>query len=376
MPLALDANPIINDPFREPEKWWFFNRQTGQVEQKEGRRPSGYYLRSRTTDAQLSLFEEAFEEMKLVNDLRARVKEWREAGYPGVTSVTRRLLEHWNREDRERRLFFCQREAAETVILLVEAPHELKQGLNIPPDAPDDPESIRKGSRPLTRYALKMATGTGKTVVMAMLASWSVINKVMNRQDARFSDAVLIIAPNLTVKERLQVLYPYKEDNYYIKFDLVPASMMQALNQGKFFITNWHIFQPKDDSKSKSVQKRGMESDSALVKRTLKDLGSKKNILVINDEAHHAYRPNNEEINKLLKEGGLSAEERKELEEEIKEATVWVSALDRINSVKSINFCLDFSATPFYLKGSGYTEGIHSPGWSRISAWWTLLRAA
>lgn len=339
MSLLVD-NPILNSPFEEPTRYWEYRE--GQPVVAEGRRPAGYYLRPRTRGVQLSMFEEEFVPLELVNTIRERVKAWRERGYPGVTPITRQLLNHWNNPDRERKLFFCQREAAETIIWLVEAPPAEKQGIEIPKD------------NGLTRYACKMATGSGKTVVMGMVIAWQVLNKLANPQDRRFSDAVLLVCPNLTIRERLQVLLPWKANNYYEKFDLVPRGWLSRLQQGKFQITNWHLFQPKDDSRSRSVVQRGVESDAAFCRRVLKELGNKQNILVINDEAHHAYRP--APLPEELREQ-LSAEEIAEREE----ATVWVSGLDKIHAVRGINFCADFSATPFYIKGSGYEEGTPFP---------------
>ncbi len=336
MKSMLVDNPIINSPFEEPTRYWEYRE--GQPVLVEGRRPAGYYFKSRTSGSQLAMLEEEFVLLDQVNQIRERVKEWRNRGYPGVSPVTRQLLNHWNNPERERKLFFCQREAIETLIWLVEAPDAEKQGISIPKD------------NGLTRYACKMATGSGKTVVMGMLIAWQVLNKLTNPQDRRFSDAVLLVCPNLTIRERLQVLLPSKPGNYYLKFDLVPSGMLERLQQGRFQITNWHLFQPKDDSRSRSVVQRGVESDRAFCRRVLKELGEKKNILVINDEAHHAYRPAPlpDEIRERLTD-----EEIKEREE----ATVWVSGLDRINAVRGVNFCADFSATPFYIKGSGYQEG-------------------
>jgi type III restriction enzyme len=286
----------------------------------------------------MAMLEEEFVPLEQVNTIRERVKAWRERGYPGVTPITRQLLNHWNDPERERKLFFCQREAVETLIWLIESSPAEKQGIVIPKD------------NGLTRYACKMATGSGKTVVMGMVIAWQVLNKLANPQDRRFSDAVLLVCPNLTIRERLQVLLPWKPGNYYEKFDLLPRGMLERLQQGRFQITNWHLLQPKDDSRSKSVVQRGVESDTAFCRRVLKELGSKQNILVINDEAHHAYRP--APLPEELRER-LSDEEIAEREE----ATVWVSGLDRIDAVRGINFCADFSATPFYIKGSGYPEG-------------------
>jgi type III restriction enzyme len=329
-------NPILNPPFEEPTHYWAY--EEGQPVLKEGRRPAGYYLKARTRGIQMAMLEEEFVPLELVNTVRERVKAWRERGYPGVTPITRQLLQHWNNPDRERKLFFCQREAAETLIWLIEASPDERQGIIVPKD------------NGLTRYACKMATGSGKTVVMGMVIAWQVLNKLANPKDRRFSDAVLLVCPNLTIRERLQVLLPWKPGNYYEKFDLMTRGMIERLQQGRFQITNWHLFQPRDDRRSKSVVQRGPESDTAFCRRVLKELGNKQNILVINDEAHHAYRP-----------APLSEELREQLsEEEIderEEATLWVSGLDRIHAARGINFCADFSATPFYIKGSGYPEG-------------------
>ncbi len=222
------ANPIINDPFAEPTRYYDFSGDTPQ--ERLGRRPAGYV---RGNKAQVrSLAQQDVIPLDLVTAIRARVTAWRAAGYPGVTRITAELLRHWNAPDRQRRLFFAQREAAETAIWLVEASPAAKAGIDVP----------RDGGK-FTRYCLKLATGSGKTTVMAMLIAWSVLNKVQHRQDKRFSDAVLIVAPNLTVRERLQVLIPSHTDNYYDRFDLVPPTLLPQLGRGKFFITNWHLFQ-------------------------------------------------------------------------------------------------------------------------------------
>ncbi|RLA98420.1 MAG: hypothetical protein DRG83_14525, partial [Deltaproteobacteria bacterium] len=325
MSLLVD-NPIINSPFEEPTRYWDYKE--GQPVLVEGRRPAGYYLRPRTRGAQLSMLEEEFVPLDLVNIIRERVRAWRQRGYPGVTPITRQLLSHWSRPERERKLFFCQREAAETVIWLVEASPAEKQGITISRDEPNDPKSLKRGYKPLLRYALKMATGSGKTVVMGMLIAWQVLNKLANPQDRRFSDAVLVVSPNLTIKERLQVLLPWHPKNYYEQFDLVPRGMIERLQQGKYQITNWHLFQPKVDARSKSVVQRGPESDAAFCRRVLRDLRNKKNILVINDEAHHAYRPAQPLSPEELKQ--LRKEERDQIMEDFRAATVWISGLDRI----------------------------------------------
>ncbi|MCX7598951.1 MAG: DEAD/DEAH box helicase family protein [Armatimonadetes bacterium] len=351
--------PIINSPFEEPTAYWHIpgpveRRRGRRPERREGRRPSGYYIRPRTRKSRApetpSLFEEEFVALELVNRLREAVKQWRQDGYPGVTPVTRELLGHWHDEDREKRLFFCQLEAAETVIFLTEAPGNYRQGIEVPLDEPTDRTATQQGYRPLRRYACKMATGSGKTVVMAMLAAWSVLNKVANPRDTRFSDAVLAVCPNLTIKERLQVLKPWEEGNYYDEFDLVPSGLRANLDRGKFMVVNWQAMQVQDDERSRTVLNRGREGEAAFCRRVLRELGGKRNLLVINDEAHHAYRPPAPEE----MQGKRLAREEEQL---LQEATVWVGALDRINRARGIVMCLDFSATPFYISGSGHEEG-------------------
>ena len=385
-------------------------------ELKEGRRPAIVYppregdinwdLGKVLKPSRLDEFAPGFE-MVLVNQIRERVKDWRSQRYPGVTRTTLELLEYWNRDGRERRLFFAQREAVETVIFLKEARADFLQGIHIPSDEPIDTTL-----KAFIRYACKMATGSGKTTVMGMLAAWSILNKVNSRSDSRFSDVVLIVCPNVTIKGRLQELNPHNgEASLYRTRDLVPSNLMDKLRQGKVLVNNWHIFEKRSPSTSgddpakvvkvgvptittetikigaknetargtryltlESLQQqiamgqlevkeekkdkqgnlisvqvkatRYLESDAAWIKRILADaIGNKGNILVFNDEAHHAYRiaPNE-------KEDDTDDDEIEEYQE--KEATIWVDGLDRIHKYRSINFCVDLSATPYYLKSS------------------------
>jgi len=361
--LAVDE-PIINSPFEEPMQYWVYDAFTGQPAKVPGRRPAHYYFRSRrrADAAQTSLFaDEEMVELGLVNQIRDQVKRWREGGYKNASHITRQLLRHWTYPDRERKLFFCQIEAAETVIWLNEIYKPGQHGIRIPLD-----ESLEEEFQGLRRQCLKMATGSGKTLVMAMLIAWSVLNKVHNRQARWCSDAVLVACPNLTIKERLggapktqsghaepdRALIPGAKGNYYDKFDLVPSSLKEHLGQGKFLITNWHQFAEADDRRKRSIIQRGEESPSAFSNRVLRDLGSAKNILVLNDEAHHAYRPAPVDENNKL-----TPDEKKAKEE----ATVWISGLDKINKDRGINLVVDFTATPFYIQGSGYPEGSPLP---------------
>ena len=277
-------------------------------------------------------------EIPLVNRIRPRVKAWREAGYPGVTGITKRLLEHWTdpEEFETRRFFFCQLEAVETLIWLAEAPPAEKVGIDIPSDG---------GA--FQRLCAKMATGSGKTIVMAMVIAWHALNKVTSPQDTRFATHVLVIAPGLTVKSRLAVLDPSHPENYYEAFRIVPSSLLDKLRQGKVVVRNWHALNWETEekiAKKRSVDKRGAKSDEAYVRDVLGDLAKARNILVINDEAHHAWRvPVESKLRGIAKN-------------EIEEATKWVGGLDRINAARGILTCYDFSATPFAPSGKKSSE--------------------
>lgn len=331
---------IVNSPYEEPTKYWSYDRETRLFELKEGRRPAGYVVASEGSRT----FDDpgVFIEIPLVNKIRPRVKAWREAGYPGVTGITKRLLEYWhNPEEREhQRFFFCQLEAIETLIWLTEAPESDKVGIEIPSDG-----------GPFRRICSKMATGSGKTVVMAMLITWQVLNKVTYPQDARFSKYALVIAPGLTVKSRLQVLYPSEIGNYYDEFNIVPPDTIETLRQGKFRIINWHVLNWETEEqikKKRSVDKRGIKSDEAYVREVLGELSRGNNILIINDEAHHAWRINVEAVGKYLR--------MRDMKDSAEEATIWIGGLDRIQKARGILACYDFTATPFTPSGKKTTE--------------------
>ena len=346
MAIVVDE-PIINSPFAEPTR--HHRMRGGQAELLDARRPSGFTPGLRTRGGQGTLLEEEYVELPVVNDIRECVRRWREAGYPGATRTTLDLLRHWQTPGRERPLFFCQLEAAETAIWLAEGPAAETSRLQI------------EAQERYARHCLKMATGAGKTVVMAMLIAWSVLNKARQPQDRRFSDAVLVICPNLTVKERLVVLHPADPANYYGAFDLVPPGLRAALLSGRVMVTNWHVLGMPDDARRRGIVQRGRPSAGAFANLVLRaDLGSKGNLLVINDEAHHAWRtaPRSPEAavgTEATSAGELATAGR--LVDEEAEARVWLSGLALIHEARGINRALDFSATPYYLSGSGHAEG-------------------
>ncbi len=331
---------IINSPFEEPQRHWRYDRETRTFDLVDGRRPAGYVVATPGSRA----FDDPgiFVEIPLVNQIRPRVKRWREAGYPGVTSITKRLLEHWRdpEEFEARRFFFCQLEAVETLIWLVEAPAAERVGIEIPGDG---------GA--FVRQCCKMATGSGKTLVMAMVIAWHILNKVAAPQDARFSKNVLVIAPGLTVKKRLAVLELAAVGNYYEAFNIVPSALLDKLRQGKVVVRNWHALAWESEEqikKRRSVDKRGVKSDEAYSREVLGEMASAHNILVINDEAHHAWRVNWEAEGKYLR--------ARDLKDSAEEATVWVGGLDRLHRSRGILICYDFSATPFTPSGKKSSE--------------------
>ena len=174
-------------------------------------------------------------------------------------------------------------------------------------------------------------------------------------EDIEKAKNILIVAPGLTVRNRLSVLYPSDKQNYYEEFNIVSQGLMESLRQGKIKIINWHTLawdtqQKLDDKISKGTlrtvdkRKRTEISDEAYVKEVLGDLATATNLLIINDEAHHAWRVPSESKIKGVKK------------EDIEESTVWVGGLDKIHRSRGILQCFDLSATPFAPSGKKATE--------------------
>ena len=381
IPIRPVENPILCSPYDEPDQHWLYDTSTGLPQKIAHRREASYWYRTeRTGSRQLQLLaEEERDDLPLVNALRQDVKAWREAGYRNASQTTKRLLRHWWREDRARRLFFCQLEAVETIIYLEEILrsgqrtrakprlnaqdfHALREGQNPRPDewvakVAQHPKladlPLEPWGLPIPRYACKMATGAGKTVVMAMLIAWAFCNRAATPGNPRFPRCVLVVCPNLTIKERLNVLHPGAADNYYQRFDIAPSSLRPELAKGKVLVTNWHWFNPAPEAVTAGgmvVSRLGEETDQAFARKRLGDLFEDEPLMVLNDEGHHAWRPRDGN-------GNLSAEAAAERQT----ATVWVEGLDRINAACGIGICVDLSATPFYLHGSGYPEGSPFP---------------
>lgn len=378
--------PILNSPYAFPTRHWELDKD-GQPTQriKESRRKADFITpiprakkqKRRVKQAEflfdegegLSTATQAYDPTSIINEVRGYVDAWRKLPSSSdwlVTPETAQLLKHWrHHEFSDKRPFFCQIEAAEVAIWLTEVAPKIAAGkrvlehlVNANNDA--NPE--------ISRIALKLATGAGKTTVMAMLIAWQTINAVRQPNSKRFTRGFLIVAPGITIKDRLRVLQPNDPDSYYRKWELVPREMLNELDRAKIVITNYHAFKLReklDISKGGRALLKGrlgedlqtLETEGQMIQRVMPELMGMKNILVINDEAHHCYRekPETEE------EKDLTGEERKEVEKNREAARLWISGIEAVKRKLGVNTVIDLSATPFFLRGSGYAEGTLFP---------------
>ncbi|MBV6403360.1 MAG: DEAD/DEAH box helicase family protein [Flavobacteriales bacterium] len=323
---------IINIPHREPDRHWA-QAKDGTLQLVGQRRRAGYEIFDVRANTRRT------EDLPLVNTIRERVARWRADRYEGATIVSRSLLEHWHDENaRQHPFYYCQLEAIESLIWWVEALPQYKQGIHIPGDG---------GA--WERLCNKMATGSGKTTVMGMIIAWQTLNAlVYPRRSKDFSKAILVVAPGLTVKERLRVLYPGHPNNVYDEFRICPnESMRQKLNQVVLQVDNWHNLMPLEPV-ARSVVKKGRENDEVFTRRVLQHVSDHKDLVVINDEAHHAYR--------IPAESKISKKEAEEHGIDLDQATRWIEGLDRIHKTRRIIRCFDLSATPFAPTGKKATE--------------------
>jgi type III restriction enzyme len=353
-------NPILNSPFEPPNRHYKFDDDGITDEIAPGRRPSSYFIpiaapRKKVKQPTFDTLwtQDRAKENDEINFIRSRVARWRAQGYPDITPTTRSLLDYWQRPDRERRLYFCQIEAVETLIYLAEAAEKAGDAY-ILNRLRDD---LTAAGTPLLRLACKMATGTGKTGVMALLIAWQTLNRRRAPRDGRFADAFLVVTPNITIRDRLRVLLPSDPHNDYQAFDLVPPDHLADLGTAKVVITNFHAFRPREQGDAGKLTKAVLapgnpsaftETPAQMVRRVCRELGTKRNIIVLNDEAHHCYRSK-------PTEGGekLTGDERKEAAQREEAARIWLTGLEAVHDLLGVKVVYDLSATPFYLKGSG-----------------------
>ena len=374
--------PVLNSPYEYPKRHWELD-ETGQPTQNviERRRPADFITpipkpkKQKATEKQaeiifdegkgLSTDEQQYQHTEIINAVRQQVDQWRKLQDPNqwlVTPETARLLRHWRHHRFTGiRPFFCQVEALETAIWLIEvAPQAGRAGKRFLEHLINTNHEANPG---LSRLALKLATGAGKTTVMAMLIAWQTINAVRRPQSSRFTRGFLVVTPGITIKDRLRVLQPNDPDSYYQSRELVPSDMLPDLEKAKIVITNFHAFKRRERlplSKGGRSLLRGrgeplktLETEGQMLQRVMPELMGVKKVLVLNDEAHHCYREKPGE----KEEDTLKGDDRKEAEKNREAARLWISGLETVGKRLGINRVMDLSATPFFLSGSGYVEG-------------------
>lgn len=383
--------PILNSPYAYPGRHWELDGE-GQPTEKitETRRRSEYVTpvpkpkkRRRTKDdkqneilfqdeKRLSTTEQQYDTNALINEIRSYVDQWRQLPNPDqwqVTPETARLLQHWRSYPFQGvRPFFCQIEAVETAIWLTEvAPQQGERGKKFvqylaAANAQANPE--------LFRIALKLATGSGKTTVIAMLIAWQTINAVRRPASKQFTRGFLVCTPGITIRDRLRVILPSDPENYYKHRELVPADLLGEVARAKVVITNYHAFKMRERMevskvgrallKGRGPELKTMETEGQMLQRVMPDLMGLKSVLVINDEAHHCYR------HKTTPEGAeateeLEGEEKDEAKKNSEAARLWISGIEIVKRKLGVHTVFDLSATPFFLRGSGYAEGTLFP---------------
>ncbi len=379
-------HPILNSPYAPPAQHWELDEQ-GQPTQKviETRRRAEFITpipkpkkRKRVAAQEAFVFnegqglstkEQQYDPTSIINEVRGHVDVWRTLPMPNqwqVTPETARLLQHWrDHKFSGVRPFFCQVEAVETAIWLTEVAPQSVAGRRLLAHLA---AANRDANPELMRLALKLATGAGKTTVMAMLIAWQTINAVRRPGSKNFTRGFLVCAPGLTIKDRLRVLQPNDPDSYYASRELVPGDMLDDLNRAKIVITNYHAFKLRERIELSAggralLRGRGgdalntLETEGQMLQRVMPDLMGMKNILVINDEAHHCYRekPKDED------DEDLKGDEKKEAEQNNEAARLWISGIEAVNRKLGLIRVIDLSATPFFLRGSGYAEGTLFP---------------
>jgi type III restriction enzyme len=379
--------PILNSPYEYPAQHWELDGDGQPTNQIIAHRRRAEFItpipkpkkRRQSQGVQkdlvlyrgdgLSTEEQQYDPSPVINSIREQVGAWRQLPNPEdwrVTPETARLLHHWRHHSFQAiRPFFCQVEAVETAIWLAEvAPKLGKRGENFlehinNANAEANPE--------LLRVALKLATGAGKTTVMAMLIAWQVVNAVRHPSSQRFTRGFLLVTPGITIRDRLRVLQPNDPESYYGSRELIPNDMLGDIARAKIVITNYHAFKLRErleisTGTRKLVQGRGpalqtLETEGQMIQRVMPELMGMKNILVINDESHHCYRekPQNDDL------ADLTGEDKDEAKKNNEAARLWISGVETVKRKLGVDLVYDLSATPFFLRGSGYAEGTLFP---------------
>jgi type III restriction enzyme len=375
--------PILNSPYEYPSAHWELEAGLPTHKIVQSRRRAEFITpiprpKKRKNTKAVDLFDESlglgdgqkYDPISIINELRSHVDAWRELPNERdwmVTPDTARLLKHWrHHEFNGLRPFFCQVEAVEVAIWLTEvAPKVGKAGKKFLDYLKNANEDANPG---LMRLALKLATGAGKTTVMSMLIAWQTINAVRQPASKKFTRGFLLVAPGLTIKDRLRVLQPNDPDSYYQGREIVPNDMLADLERAKIVITNYHAFKLRErvdisaGGRALLKGKRGedlntLETEGQMLQRVVPELMGMKNVMVLNDEAHHCYREKPGEG----EEGDLKGDDKKEADSNREAARLWISGLEIVAKKLGVNRVIDLSATPFFLSGSGYAEGTLFP---------------
>lgn len=379
-------HPVINSPYAYPQAHWELDNSGQPTQIKLNSRRKAEFItpipkprkKKKSKHQEEFTFDEGkglsskhqqYETTAIINEVRIQVDLWRKLPNSNqwqVTPETQRLLQHWRHHAfQEIRPFFCQVEAVETAIWLTEVAPQTVAGKKILGYL----EQANKDANPdLRRLCLKLATGAGKTTVMAMLIAWQTINAVRRPGSKQFTRGFLIVAPGLTIKDRLRVLKPNDPDSYYKHRELVPQDLLEEINRAKIVITNYHAFKLRerlDVSKGgrrllqgrTGEEPRTLETEGQMIQRVMPELMGLKNIMAINDESHHCYR----EKPDIDEEQKLKGDERKEAKKNNDAARLWISGLEAVNRKLGLGRVMDLSATPFFLSGSGYVEGTLFP---------------
>lgn len=380
-------HPILNSPYEYPSRHWELDDSGQPTHTIIKRRRRAEFItpipkpRKRKSGEQqndlvfneglgLSTEKQRYDPTSLINKVRDQVNQWRSISEPNqwrVTPETARLLQHWrHHEFSSFRPFFCQVEAVETAIWLTEvAPRATKSVRGLL----DELKASSEQSNPdLLRLALKLATGAGKTTVMAMLIAWQTINAVRRPNSDRFTRGFLVVTPGITIRDRLRVLQPNDPDSYYGNRELVPTDMLPDLERAKIVITNYHAFKLRervDVSKGTRAALEGWreeklqttETEGQMLLRVMPELMGMKGVLVLNDEAHHCYQEKPGEPD----EEDYKGDEKKEAEKNKEAARLWINGIKAVHRCLGVRRVFDLSATPFFLSGSGYVEGTLFP---------------
>jgi len=387
--------PILNSPYGHPTQHWELD-ESGQPTHQivAERRPAKFITpipkpkkRKKSKQQEVMVFDEGkglstkeqqYDPTSIINEVRSQVDTWRPLPKSQwqVTPETQRLLEHWRHFSFSGvRPFFCQIEAVETAIWLTEVAPLFPAGKRLL----EHLANVNREANPeILRLALKLATGAGKTTVMAMIIAWQVVNAVRRPNSKHFTRGFLIVAPGITIKDRLRVLQPNDPDSYYASRELVPNDMLEDVNRAKIVITNYHAFKLRERielSKGGRQLLQGrtgspvvtLETEGQMIQRVMPELMGMKNIIAINDEAHHCYREKPADDDDYTDGQGnpLTGVELKEAKNRAKDeneaARLWISGLEAVNRKLGLRQVIDLSATPFFLSGSGYIEGTLFP---------------